>query len=504
MADTISADTPETARYAVLDIGSNSIRLVIYDVFGAAFTPIYNEKVLAGLGRSLRETGRLNPKGYDLARAAIIRFKRIADTLAVDQFIVGATAALREAQDAPAFIDEIRRACGLRIKAVSGPQEAWLSAMGLLSAVENADGIAADLGGASLELIRVEKGTPGRGISLPIGPFQLLGDNLREAKFDRKALKARLTDTLNQSQFDTLKPNGERLYLIGGAWRNLSAIHQIRQDYPLHILQNYSYSLIEARELAYWASGEGKATVMTWPNMSKKRAETLPYSGVLLHTLIDVMKPSEIVVSETGLREGLVYNAIPEPQRSRDSMLDGCRDLARGNLVMTDFAKPLSSFLASFNKLLPPIFDAVLEKRLRYAACLLTGVGKGRHEEQRPAMVFQEILYAPIAGLSHKARAYLALILFRSYSNRTKTPNDTIIQMLLSPDEQAAASVYGAAIRLAVVSCGRSPVLLADFSLAHTRGELTLCVAKGSRDLLTDRVKYRLRKLNEHYKEYFD
>jgi len=162
MPDLMTANSPKSARFAVLDIGSNSIRLVIYDVYGASFCPIYNEKVLAGLGRSLRETACLDPKGWQIARAAIIRFKRIVETLNVDQFIIGATAALRDANDASGFIKEIENETGLLIKPVSGPKEAWLSAMGLLSVDENASGIAADLGGASLELIRVEGGKPGK------------------------------------------------------------------------------------------------------------------------------------------------------------------------------------------------------------------------------------------------------------------------------------------------------------------------------------------------------
>ena len=502
MPDLMTANSPKSARFAVLDIGSNSIRLVIYDVYGASFCPIYNEKVLAGLGRSLRETACLDPKGWQIARAAIIRFKRIVETLNVDQFIIGATAALRDANDASGFIKEIENETGLLIKPVSGPKEAWLSAMGLLSVDENASGIAADLGGASLELIRVEGGKPGKGLSLPIGPFQRLGHDLRDADFDREKLSIELSNILAASELQSLKPENKPLYLIGGAWRNLFMIYQNRTDYPLHILQNFTVTKEQAFDLARWAGGDGRQTVMNWPNMSSRRAETLPYSGVMLEALLDVMNPSEVVISETGLREGLVYDAISMSQRSRDSMWDGCADLARGNLVMPDFAKPLSNFLAPFETCLPPVFELEKEARLRYAACLLTGVGKGRHEEQRPTMVFDEILYAPIAGLSHKARAYLALILFRSYSNRSKTPDDKVINALLTPKEMGAASVLGSAIRLAVVSCGRSPDLLPDFSLCRKSGDWSLIVTKESKDLLTARVKYRLKKLNESFNRY--
>jgi len=197
-------------------------------------------------------------------------------------------------------------------------------------------------------------------------------------------------------------------------------IYQNRTDYPLHILQNFTVTKEQAFDLARWAGGDGRQTVMNWPNMSSRRAETLPYSGVMLEALLDVMNPSEVVISETGLREGLVYDAISMSQRSRDSMWDGCADLARGNLVMPDFAKPLSNFLAPFETCLPPVFELEKEARLRYAACLLTGVGKGRP----------------------------------------------------------------------------------DFSLCRKSGDWSLIVTKESKDLLTARVKYRLKKLNESFNRY--
>lgn len=491
---------PERARYGVLDIGSNSIRLVIYEIFGASFTPIYNEKVLAGLGRSLRKTGRLDPEGRVEARATIIRFKRISDSQGVERLIIGATAALREAHDAAGFIDDIAAETGLQIVPVSGPEEANLSALGLLAAMPKADGIAADLGGASLELIRVGGGQAGIGLSLPIGPFQMLGHDLGRAPFYPDVLRKTLREFIKASDTYKLKAGGEPLYLIGGAWRNLAAVHQKRIGYPLQTLQNYVLSPDVAKDMARWAYGVGRAAVTSWPHMSSKRAETLPYSALLLDVLLKVMKPSEVVISETGLREGLIYSVISEPQRRRDPLHDGCRHLAEGNLSIDNFGEPLFDFLKSADPVFPRVFKPAKEARLRFAACLLTGLGKGRHPDHRPAMVFEEILHAPLAGLSHKARAYLALILFRSFTNASKTPDEAAINELLSESERQAADIYGMALRLGVVSSGRSADLLKAFSLISapksSAQTLFLRVKPNCDDLMTGRVIHRLDKLN--------
>ena len=485
-----------SGRIGVLDIGSNSIRLVIYDIFGAAFTPIYNEKVLAGLGRSLRETGRLNPHGKGQARQALMRFKRIADAQKVDHLMIGATAALREAKDASAFLAQIKADTGLTIEPISGPEEARISAMGLLAAMPKADGIAADLGGASLELIRVGGGQPGAGLSLPIGPFQMLGHDLRETEFRPKVLRAAIMKAIDNSDFKALHPTGETLYLIGGAWRNMAAIHQERTEYPLRMLQSYYLSTKEARAHARWVYGAGREAVMTWPDISTKRSETLPYGALLLDAIMEVMQPSKIIISATGLREGLIYSAIDPAQRARDALHDGCQDLAKGNLSAEGFAAPLYAFLKSASTSFPNHFEADMEERVRYAACLLVGMGKGRHPSYRAALVFEDILYAPIAGLSHELRAYLALILYRSFTNRSPTPNEAAIKALLTPAARRAATIYGLAIRLAVVASGRSAELLPAFGLAVEDNKAVLSITPEAKTLLTARVNHRVTKLN--------
>jgi len=289
----------------ILDIGSNSVRFVVYELFGAAFTPVYNEKVLAGLGRDLRQTGLLNPKGRRLALAAIKRFSLIARGQEIYRIIVGATAALREASDAQSFISEVLEQTGLDISPVSGAEEARLTAQGLISAIPNASGIAADLGGASLELTEVKNREIKAGRTFPLGPFKVIGASLSQPEtFNAAEISTRVIEALKDVDPDLR--TGKPLYLIGGAWRNLMMIYQRRTDYPLRTLQAYTLSPEDVQAHARWAYTEGRSDVLTWPDLNTRRAETLPYGALLLDILISQLKPSQVVVSTTGLREGLI------------------------------------------------------------------------------------------------------------------------------------------------------------------------------------------------------
>ena len=481
-------------RVGVLDIGSNSVRFVIFELFGAAFTPIYNEKVLAGLGRELSVTGRLHPAGRKEALAAIRRFCRIGEAQELDNILVGATAALRMAEDAPEFIAKVKDKTGLDISPVSGMDEARLTAQGLIAAEPRANGIAADLGGASLELIKVGGSQVGHGISYPIGPFQIVGNDLSlTAEFDPDDITRKVTAQIerNPGEFKS----GETLYLIGGAWRNLAGVHQRRHLYPLKTLQAYTLMPGAALDLARWAYGPGREDLLRWPGISQRRAETLPYSGLMLKILLDRLQPKKIKISTSGLRQGLVYDSMPDDLKCRDALLDGCRDLARGNLQGLHFAQPLMRFLDPISTLLPSVFDQENEFRIRQAACHLAGIGKGLHPDYRAELVFNDVLYAPFSGLTHKERAYLALALYYSYTSASNYPNAPAMTLLLTLREREAAQIYGNAIRLAVVASGRSPDILQAFAISYKGDRLVLSVQPDHRELMTERVRTRLSKL---------
>jgi exopolyphosphatase/guanosine-5'-triphosphate,3'-diphosphate pyrophosphatase len=473
----------------VLDIGSNSIRFVVYEIYGSHFTPVYNEKVLAGLGRDLNSTGRLSEDGKRLALESLARFKAIADARDLTGLLIGATAAMREAKDAAAFIDEIYAVTGLKVTPISGKEEARLSAVGLLAGDPMARGLAADLGGASLELIRIDDQQPGERISLPLGPFDAVGGNLRAA--DYHALIPHIDAVL--SALPEVLSDTKTLYLIGGAWRNLAHIHMTRSFYPLKTMQNYSIDPLDAALLARWAYNEGRTALLDWPGMRSRRAETLPYSGLLLERLIRVVRPRRIEISLTGLREGLVFDHLPPSVQTRDALLDGCRDFASGSLQSELFGPPLMMFVEAIADAIPTAFNPDMDRRLRRAACLLAGLGKNLHPDYRAELVFEDVLYAPISGLSHQHRVWLALTLFRSMTRNRKPPNRDAVDQLLTPDQVSVAESLGSAIRLAIVASGRTPELVDALHLSHDATHVHL--SSDDPALMTEQVEFRLRKL---------
>lgn len=493
------ATIPKSRELAVIDIGSNSVRLVIYDIFGAHFTPVYNEKVLAGLGRDLRKTGRLSVQGKDSCRKALIRFSQIISARNLKNPLIGATAALRVAEDAPDFVAEILKQTGLNIKPISGHEEARLAALGLLSSNDRRSGIGADLGGASLELVRIhpnlkKDNAAVQGVSLPLGPFDAIGGDLSSLKTkDYKARKAHLDEALNK--VPGYLDGEDTLYLVGGAWRHLAAVHQQRIKYPMRTLQGYRLETKAAKTLAHWAWTDGIEELLDWPGLRKARAETLPYAGLMLERLIKRFSPKHVVVSMAGLREGLVWNTFSERIKSRDALIDGCRDFARGFVQAEHFGPPLYRFLSPLLPALPDGFGPREDARLLQAACHLAGLGKNLHPDYRAELVFEDVLYAPVAGLTHAGRAFLSLSLFRTYTAKRPPPAEALIDALLTDKQRKTAAFIGEAIRLGIVVTGRTPGLLSDFELQVNEQELVLLCAEAQMPLVTERVHYRLAKL---------
>ena len=488
------AETPRLRRRAgVIDIGSNSVRFVLFNIFGSSFAPTYNEKVLAGLGRDLRDTGKLSEDGKADALAALRRFRHMVDARGLSPVLIGATAAMRDATDAKDFLSEVEAETGFVIEPVTGEEEARLAAAGVLAGDRRASGMACDLGGASLELVPLDNGRAGKGVSLNLGPFQVVGDDLI-ADFDPDVQRPVIEAELSKL---TIEPSGERtLHLIGGAWRNLMSLHQRRIDYPLRVLQGYTLSASDALWLCHWAYGVGREDVLNASGVSSRRRETLPYGALVLEQLIHRFAPDTVCVSAAGLREGLVADYLRDLRDARTPLHDGCRDLARGNLQAEGFARPLMAFLETVSPHFPRAFEPDNESRLRIAACHLAGMGKGLHPDYRAALVFEQVLYAPLSGLRHDERAYLAQIMHATYTKSSTTENEAAMRALLSPAQRHAGRVFGSAIRLAVAACGRAVELLPELSLHHGAEGITITTSDGFEELVTPRVAGRLGHLN--------
>lgn len=476
-------------RVGVIDIGSNSVRFVTYEIHGVATTPTFNEKLLAGLGRDIAHTGRLYSEGVERSIKALARFKTLAEAQGLNKILIVATAAVREARDGRDFVKRVKQETGLKVRVLSGEEEAYFAAMGVINADRRSDGVVADLGGSSLELIRVKDQAVADGRTFALGPFAALEDPAKPLA-SRSLVRARLADA--KAQYSV---RGGKLYLVGGAWRNLAQIHNNRTGYPLKILQNFEMRSQEAVGLGKWASEQAASDLLIWPGINSRRAETLAYAGLVMVELIRILKPETIVFSSAGLREGLLYDSLPAKVKKRTPLLDACSHLATGNEQGRDFGPGLFKWLSVIAPHLPRCFDAENEKRLRQAACALVGIGKGLHPDHRADLVFEDVLYAPLAGLTHKERAYLALMLYGSFTAKSSTPNDAAIHYHLMARERQYAMIWGAAMRAGSVIAARTPGILKYFKLSFDDGTIRLKVKRGHSELLNRKSILRLEKM---------
>ena len=461
---------------AVIDVGSNSVRLVLYRVEGRAIWTVFNEKVLAGLGRDLPETGRLSDIGTRVALAALRRFKAVLDGVQPSEVFTAATAAVRDAKDGPAFVAKVKADTGLSLRVVSGQEEARLSALGVSAGQPNADGIVGDLGGSSLELVRLSGGKPGAGITLPLGPFALGAPD----GFDPDVVRAEVAKRLSKVAKDF---RGGCFYAVGGAWRNIALLHMSMSDYPLRIVHQYEMSAADALDTARLVARQSKSSLDRIVGVSKKRAETLPYAALVLEGLIERLGLTRVVISAYGLREGMILEALPRELRRLDPLVEGCSALGARQGLSELLGSALETWMTPFWSKLDPLFESGRDAVLMAAACRLADLGARLHPDHRAQLVFDQVLRAPIAGQSHAERAFLAAAIHARHTSQAP-PEPETLSRLLTPERLDRARTLGQAMRLGCDLSGRSPPLLAAASLTLEKGAAVLTAARANADLL--------------------
>ena len=298
---------------AIVDIGSNSVRLVVYEGESRVAATVQNEKSICGIGRDMVTTGRLHAEGCAEALEALARFRLIADGLSVPVREAVATAAARDASNGAEFIARAEKAWGSPIRVLAGEDEARIAAEGVIAGIPHADGLAADLGGGSLDMVGVKNGKTGRAFTLPFGPLRLMdqakGDPDKAREIVDKGLKA----------LPGLEATA--LYAVGGIWRSFARIDMEEQHYPLHVLQHYTIPRGRALRLCRLLAGLSRDSIRKIRTVSKRRAESLPYGAVVLERLIEAGGLKEVVISAYGLREGLLYARLPPTERARDPLI---------------------------------------------------------------------------------------------------------------------------------------------------------------------------------------
>ncbi|MEP6828461.1 MAG: exopolyphosphatase [Aestuariivirga sp.] len=479
-------EPPRYRPVAVVDIGSNSVRLVVYDGVRRSPTPFFNEKVLCGLGKGVAITGQLNEAAITRALSALRRFRALVKQIGVHQVFAVATAAAREAKNGEDFIEQAEKALGAGIRVLSGKEEARFAALGVLSGTPEADGVAGDLGGGSLELINIKNGKLNDGVTLPIGPLRLIdlsGGSMERAQLivDEYLHKTDLVDKLK----------GRTFYAVGGAWRNLARIHMAQTDYPLHVLHHYQMTRAQAEGISELMAHLTPATLKDVKDMSKARVDTLPYGAMILDRLMHLGKAKDVVISVMGVREGLLFSKLPRKKMTYDALLSSCWDFARRyarspahELELCDWTDQI------FGK--KGIEETEEEKRLRYAACLLADIGWRAHPDYRAERSLGMISQAAFVGIDHPGRVFLALTVFYRYDGEAMREDMT---RLLDDRHVERAHLVSSLFRLAYILSAAMPGLLPKIGLKIIGKTLVLTLPPKLKDLMGERVEKRFGEL---------
>jgi exopolyphosphatase/guanosine-5'-triphosphate,3'-diphosphate pyrophosphatase len=473
---------PYREPVAIIDIGSNSVRLVVYA--GAPRTPttIFNEKVLAGLGAGLSETGRLDAKAQDRALAAIRRFKLLIEQMQVRRTWVVATAAARDAENGDAFLDRIRE-IGFEPEVISGEMEGVLAAEGVLSGIPDADGIIGDLGGGSLELAEVGGGKIGKSVSLPLGVLRL-GE---PGKKTEARVRATLRDALSETGLGK-RGRGRTFYMVGGSWRALARLDLIATDYPLPITHQYRMMPNRPEELRKMIRLLDGADPKSIPMLTASRIPTLPAAKLVLSAVADALQPSDLVVSSFGIREGLLYHRLPPAERLLDPLLEAAREAGRGLSRFGEHGDLLDAWIA-------PIFnDPPHHARLRLAACLLADVAWQAHPDFRAERGLEMALHGNWVGIDAPGRVMMAQALWANFGGGRGLP-DKAVAALCSEAELDRAALWGLAMRLGQRLSGGLAVSLERSRLSCGGGVLRLALRRGEEALYGETVDRRFRRL---------
>ena len=477
-----SAPDAPYPRTAIIDIGSNSIRLVVYEGPTRVPAPIFNEKVMAGLGRSLADTGTIDREAFDVARIALARFAWLAREMQVVDLRTVATAAVRDASNGAELI-AVAEALGLTVEVLSGEDEASAAGQGVLSAIPDADGIVGDLGGGSLELVRIVAGTVTDRVSFPLGVLRLSAIRAK----GKGALDRRVERLLADAGW-TDRGKDLPLYMVGGSWRALARLDMTLTGYPLPVIHGYEISADEVGRLGRSLGHFDKARLKAITDISSARIPTLGDAAALLATLMKYLGTRTAIASANGLREGLMYSRLSPAERAEDALIVAAREEGRRLGRFAEHGDLLDAWIAPLFASEPPDLA-----RLRHAACLLADVGWRANPEFRAERGVEIALHGNWVAIDAHGRALVAQALHSSLGGESSSPDP--LGRLAPHDELAVATHWGLAMRLGQRLSGGVSGPLERTTLAVDESTLTLCLPDGDAALYGETVEKRHRAL---------
>src|SRR5271167_2227762 len=473
------------APYAIIDIGSNSVRLVVYDQLGRAPLPRFNEKSLCRLGEGLAQTGAINADGFRRTIDAMRRFRAIAKAMGVAKLDVTGTEAIRRASNGPALAAAIEAQSGLHVRILSGAEEARFAALGVISGFFRPVGSVGDMGGGSLEVAEaIDDRVGDHSVSLPLGALPV--EAMLRAGLS--AAKRQIDEILRQGlPRELARPV---FYPVGGGWRTLAKAHMEAVGAPVRVVHGYTIGAVEAREFARAVSRLSAAKLAATPGVTERRARTLPAAALALDRLLKHLAPERVVFSALGLREGFLYSQLSREEQYLDPLVEGAQLIGLPLARVPDFAPALVRWTAELFQ-----GETQAETRLRVAVCALSDIAWRDAPDLRAEESFRRVLQFPFIGIDHPERVYLATAIHARYAGRPDAPWLSPAIGLLTPSARSRAQILGRAILLAYRFSGGVPAVLAGARLQIEADCVRLEVAAAARAPDSEVVGERLKLL---------
>ena len=379
-------------RLAVMDIGSNAIRAVVYQDHSLGAEEIYNEKFRSDLN-SLLDSDVIDIKHQ--VYLILQYFCHIFSQLEVTDIKCVATAVLRNRSNADEFCQLVKNRYNLDIVVLSGAEEAYLTASGLSLGIPEANGVIADLGGGSLELAEIINSEIDNLASYPLGTKILDRDALTEEKII-EVIKQRLPTRTQHSN----------LYLIGGGFRILGRKYIEISKYPLKNLHNLAINQQELME--FLTQVEKQPTTSLYGSVRKLN----PNAITLLKSLVSIFDPQKLIVSNYGLKEGVRYMCIDKSEKKHNIIL------ARA-LSLTNTPSSKIDSLVAYRSLIEPLMIEPTPCALQAIELSIIFITHFRNIDRTLIANFaSEYIMVSDIPFSHKQRVMIALVLAQFFAQK--------------------------------------------------------------------------------------
>jgi len=479
-----TADHPK-GLIAIIDIGSNSVRMVVYHALKRVPLPLFNEKYMCALGKGLAKSGLLNPEGVKQAEGAIARFLVMANRLQVASLDIIATAAVRDASNGDAFVRGLEKTHGITIRVISGQCEAELAAKAVLSSFNEPFGISADLGGGSMELAMVERSMVGDRASCHLGGLRIV--DATDGKRDKmeELIKSELKG------ISWLKDSAPPcIYAIGGGFRALGKLHMKKTSYPLDLVHEYHMSRRAVSQMREKLFELSPTELQALPGISEKRAATIVPTAMVLTQLMNYTSAPEVRFSVSGIREGFFFDLLDSKTQREDALLASANDLAALIGRTGTYGRELYDWMT-------PLFsnEPLAWRRIRRGLCKLSELAWSIDPNFRANWAYHRIIQSSLKGIDHRERLMLALALFHRYQTRWKGDKSEI--KLLDERERLWARCVGLSANLAFQLSGGRAGNLYHATLTFHNGQTSLKLDEEAAPLRTEAVEKRVEGLGD-------